>query len=72
VLLGGGLAAHTQTFVIPSEPFDLDAFTFTAETHAWTLRAAAVCPRAATVENGPDAACVAAVKGAFAAARRVP
>ena len=72
LLLGGGLAAQTQTFVIQSEPFDLDAFTFTAETHAWALRAAAVCPRAATVENAPDAACVAAVKGAFAAARRAP
>jgi hypothetical protein len=70
VMLGGGLAAWTQTLEIAAEPFDLDLFTFTAETHAWALQAAAACPRPATPDNAPDPACVSAVKGAFAGAGR--
>jgi hypothetical protein len=70
VMLPGNLPAFTQSFPVEAEPFDLDVLTFTTETHAWALRAAAVCPRPATPENLPDAPCVAAVKRAFAGARR--
>jgi hypothetical protein len=72
VLLGGGLPAWTQAFEVQAEPYDLDLLTFTTESHAWAVRVAAVCPRPATPDNAPDAACTAAVKGAFAAARRSP
>lgn len=68
-LLSGGLPAWTQSFELAAEPFDLDLHTFLAETHAWSLRAAAACPRPATPDNAPDAGCLAAVKSAFGRAR---
>lgn len=71
-MLAGGLPAWTQSFELPAEPFDLDLYTFFTETHAFSLRAAAVCPRPATPENAPDAGCLAAVKSAFGRARRAP
>jgi hypothetical protein len=70
VLLGGKLAAWTQVQEVSAEPFDLDCLSFATETLAWTLKAAAVCPRPLTPENAPDKACVSAVRTAFDSARR--
>ena len=58
----GELVWVGQEFLFAAEPFDLDCFTFAADTHAWTIRFAAVCPRPATTENASDAACVQAVR----------
>jgi hypothetical protein len=70
LLLGGTLPAWTQAQEVSADPFDLDCLTFATETLAWTLKAAAVCPRPLSTENAPDKSCVSAVRTAFASARR--